>query len=81
MEHTTIELDHPITVNGQDIAVLTLRPLTIRDKRTFAASKGSDVDKELAMVANAAGLAPGDLDQLDLRDYRKVEDWLRGFIA
>lgn len=81
MPDTTITLEYPFTSGGQMVTSITLRRPKVKDQ--IAAEKTSSVasEVEIAMMANLAGLAPKDIQELDLADYRKLQKAFEGFFS
>jgi hypothetical protein len=65
-----------IEANGRKI---TMRPPKVRDMR--AVSKIEDkVERELTLISNLTGLSPDELDELDFKEYKKLQEALGGFL-
>lgn len=73
----TVKLKYPVCLaTGQTLTELTLRRPKVGDIRA-AAHLNTDAEQELFIFARITGLVPEDLDELDLSDYKKVQDWFR----
>jgi hypothetical protein len=73
-----IELSKAIKIDGANIKALRMREPTVADQ--LAVSKITDqVEAELHMLANLCQVAPRDLHQLTMRDYKKVQAAYVGF--
>jgi len=71
-------LKYPVQLaSGKKVATLSLRRAKVADLRE--ASRGSDKpdDQELALLARLTGLLPEDLLELDLADYKVLQDAFR----
>lgn len=79
--HVDIDLSSAITVSGAEIKVLRMREPTVADQLTADAMKGSDAEKEVAILANLCDVAPADIKTLKLRDYRKLQQAYLGFLG
>lgn len=55
-------------LNGRQIA---MREPTVEDQ--LAVAKGSDAEREIALVANLCDLTPSEVKSLSLRNYRRVQ--------
>ena len=77
----TLELTYPFKVDGQTINQLTLRRPTVRDRLIADKCQGSEVEKEIRFIANLCEMAPGDIEQLDMADYSKLQEALTGFLS
>ena len=76
-----IKLEFPIKVAGATVDAVRLRRPTVKDL-IAADSIGGDnaARKELAVFASLSGLAPADLESLDLKDYRKLQEAYSSFL-
>lgn len=77
----TIELQYPVTVDGQIINAINLRRPTVRDRLVSERSSGSDAEKEVRLVANLCEMAPDHIELLDMADYVKLQECLAGFLS
>ena len=55
-------------LNGRQIS---MREPTVEDQ--LAVAKGSDAEREIALVANLCDLTPSEVKSLSLRNYRRVQ--------
>lgn len=73
----TVKLKYPVRLaTGETLTELNLRRPRVGDLRAVAHLSG-DAEQELAIFARVTGLVPEDLDELDLADYKQVQDWFR----
>lgn len=57
-----------------------MREPKVRDMRIV--SKYTDeVEKEINLVANLTGLTPGEIDELNMNDYGKLQQGLKDFFS
>lgn len=63
--------------SGQTVKI---RPPKVRDMRAVAHCQ-SDEERELALIGNLAGLTPDELDELELKEYKKLQEGLQGFLS
>ncbi|WP_339046433.1 phage tail assembly protein [Candidatus Mesenet endosymbiont of Agriotes lineatus] len=75
----TILLNEPITANGSVISELTLRRPKVRDYLAIDRLDGSDLAREVALTANLASVTREAIEELDITDYVKVQEVLKGF--
>lgn len=75
----TILLNEPITAGGSVISELTLRRLKVRDYLAIDRLDGSDLAREVALTANLASVTKEAIEELDITDYVKVQEILKGF--
>lgn len=63
--------------NGKKVK---MREPKVRDMRIV--SKYTDeVEKEINLVANLTGLTPGEIDELNMNDYGKLQQGLKDFFS
>lgn len=77
----TIELDYPIQVNGVEVKTLKLRRPKVRDQLAVEKSGGSNAEKEIRLFANLTEMPPETLEELDIRDYGKLQEAYQGFLS
>lgn len=83
-----IKLNTPIQAHGEEVAELTLEPLTARDARLigvlpYRMTEEGTPDLNLvacaAYIARSAGIPPSSVDQLDLPDLNTLAWTVAGF--
>lgn len=67
-----IALSRPFTIDGKEVAEITMREPTVRDRIMLNKAKGDDTERELNMVASLCGLTPVDLYALPGYDYDQL---------
>lgn len=77
----TIRLQYPLSVDGMRIESLTMRRPLVRDRLAAERAAGSDVEKEIRLIANLCEMAPQHIELLDLADYSKLQECLTGFLS
>ena len=77
---TTISLKHPITVDGREVAVLTLRRPKVRDLERMDKVSG-EIAKAVTLVADLAELSPDQVRELDAEDFTAVAEVLGDFLS
>ncbi len=77
----TVKLKHPVTIGGEEILELNLRRPRVRDQ--LAAEKGgaNNAEKEVRLFANLCEVAPTVIEELDLADYRAIQEVYSGFLS
>lgn len=75
-----ITLSKAISVSGASVKALTMREPTVADQLAATKAGTDSAEQELAMIANLCGLAPTDLHQLTLKDYKRVQGAFLGFL-
>jgi hypothetical protein len=77
---TKIKLSEPIKIDGKDVSEVTLRRPKVRDRLIVERSNVSDAEKEVQLIANLSELPIEAIEDLDLRDYAKIQKELSGFL-
>lgn len=78
-----IELLHPVKAEGRTISALTMRRPKVRDDRDARRAAASDDagERELALFGNLCGEPPEVMEELDMEDYRRLQETFTGFFA
>lgn len=72
-----IKLKYPVRLaTGEMLEKLTLRRPKVGDIRAVA-GLATDAEQELAIMARISGLVPEDLDELDIADYKALQEFFR----
>lgn len=69
-----------MTIDGTKVAAVTMREPTVQDQLASDTAKGAEAAKELTLMANLCDVAPDDLKGLSLRNYKRLQVALVGFI-
>ncbi len=77
----TIRLQYPLSVDGMLMESLTMRRPLVRDRLAAEKASGSEVEKEIRLIANLCEMAPQHVELLDLADYSKLQECLAGFLS
>ena len=70
-DRVTVDLDHPIEVDGAAVASLSLRRPLVRDLIAAERQPG-EIGQEAAVIAACSGLSFEAVGRLDATDYRRV---------
>jgi hypothetical protein len=79
METKKIKLSRPATIAGASVSELTMREPKVKDMRRARKGAPDDADQEIALFANLCEIAPSDIDELSLVDYKKIQEAFQGF--
>jgi hypothetical protein len=79
MDKTTIELKYPIKIDGTEVRSLQIRRPKVRDQLVNAKLGKTDEEKEVRLLANLCEVAPENIEDLDLGDYKRLADAYVGF--
>ena len=78
---TEICLKYPVQLaSGKTLDKLTLRRAKVADLREASRGAASQEDQEVALLARLSGLLPEDVLELDLADYKVLQDAFRGML-
>ena len=78
---TTIKLKHPIEVDGIEVQQVTMRRPKVRDMIAAEKGAGGDAEKELRMFANLSEITPQTIEELDMVDYKAMQDAYVDFLS
>ncbi len=82
-EKTAIELKYPITIDGTETSVLHMRRPKVRDQLLVDKSGmvgKSQSEREVLLIANLCEVAPADIEQLDMADYKTLQETFGAFL-
>lgn len=78
-----IALDYPVTIEGVEVSKLTLRRPKVGDvlaAEEQAKGKG-DKEVEILTFANLCQVTPAEIRELDLGDYKRLQETFAGFFS
>lgn len=75
-----VTLTRQYDIAGTKQQTLRMREPTVRDQLANDKAKGSEATKEIALLSNLIEIGPDEIEQLSLRDYRRMQQALVGFI-
>jgi hypothetical protein len=76
-----INLSHPITSDGRQITEVNLRRPKVADVVAARKNKADEAEQETALMANLSGLPPSAILDLDIADYKKLQERLADFFG
>ncbi len=76
-----IQLQHPVMIDGITVDKVNLRRPLVRDRLIAEKTQGSDIDKEIRLIANLCDMAPQHIELFDLGDYQKIQECLADFLS
>lgn len=76
-----IKLDNPIKIDGVVVHEISLRAPKVRDLIAAGKKNISESEREVNLIANLAEISPETVQDLDLRDYMKIQSWLKDFLS
>lgn len=68
--------DGSLSIILRDGVVITMREPTVEDQ---LATKGTQEQREIALVGNLCGMSPEDVRKLTSRNYKRVQEGLKLF--
>lgn len=72
-EHKMVNLNFPITIDGQKHDYLMLRRSKVKDRLLVATLKNlTDEEKEIRFFANLCEVSPKVIEELDEADYKEL---------
>lgn len=66
--------------SGKALDKIVLRRAKVADLREASRGSDSQEDQEVALLARLSGLLPEDVLELDLADYKALQDAFRGML-
>lgn len=76
-----IDLQYPIDFEGGKLSKVELRRPKVSD--VVKARKGlkDEAEQEVALISKLSGLPPAAIEDLDIADYKKLQEVLSGFFG
>ena len=76
-----ITLTHPVEAEGRTITALTMRRPKVRDERDARRGAADEEEREIVLFANLCEVAPETVHEMDLEDYRRLQQAFLGFFG
>lgn len=76
-----IKLSNPIKIDGVEVGEISLRRPKVRDLLISDRKNISESEREINLIANLAEVSPEAIQDLDLCDYMKIQNWLKDFLS
>lgn len=73
MTRETIELEYPVTVDGETVTELHIRRPKMGDIKRWQKHK-NDMDRGIALISDLAEISPKVVEELDTADFKTVSD-------
>jgi hypothetical protein len=77
----SIPLNTPVTSAGVEIKTLKMREPKVRDMLAAEKAGKGDAAREISMFAALCEVEPTVIEELSMKDYRKVQDAYGGFLS
>ena len=75
-----IKLTKGISIDGTTINSLRMREPTVGDQIAMSKSSEDAAEQEIFLFGNLCSVAPADMQQLTLRDYKAVQEAFKAFV-
>lgn len=79
-EANTIKLAHPVEVNGQTYAAITLARPLLKHLKVLDGARG-EVERSAALIGALSGWPPDVVDGIDAEDFGRIAEQLGGFFG
>jgi len=76
-----IKLENSIKIDGVEVNEISLRQPKVRDLLISSKKNISEAEREVNLIANLSEIPVDAVEDLDLRDYLKIQNWLKDFLA
>lgn len=76
-----LTLKYPVTDEGKTHTSLHIARPKVGDMITSRKMQGDDADKEVFLFAKLASVSPSVIHQLDLADYKALQEVYQGFLS
>ncbi len=76
-----IKLSNSIKIDGVEVNEISLRQPKVRDLLISSKKNVSEAEREVNLIANLAEIPIDAVEDLDLRDYLKIQNWLKDFLV
>ncbi|SIO25660.1 phage tail assembly protein [Halodesulfovibrio marinisediminis] len=80
MRTTQIELKYPVTVNGHEYKVITMRAPKVRDQIIAQKAAGKE-EMELTLFSNLCEISTAVLEELEIADYNQFHTAYQDFLS
>ena len=74
-----IKLSYPVASAGAEVTEISMRRPKVGDM--LVGKKQSDEEKEVAIFANLCQITPEAIREMDLGDYKKLQEAFQGFFS
>jgi hypothetical protein len=81
---TGVTLKYPVKADGTELRVLQMRRPKVRDQlhaEKQGTATATSAEREIRLFANLCEVAPETLEDLDLADYRQLQETFQGFLS
>jgi hypothetical protein len=79
-ESEVVQLSEPVVIGGVKVNQLTVRKPRVRDMLAVDRLNQPEFTGQVRLLAQVAGCAPGELDDMNLNDFQKLSQVLSSFM-
>lgn len=77
-----ITLSRSMMIDGKSTPKITMREPTVKDELIARKSSGNDeADRESRLLSNLCGISKEAMQDMPLRDYKRIQEAFIGFLA
>ncbi|WP_320055619.1 phage tail assembly protein [Desulfuromonas thiophila] len=76
-----LKLAQPVVVAGNETTELTMRRMKVRDRLVVEKLGGSDIEKEVQLIANLCDVSRAVIEELDMQDYLRLQERYTSFLS
>lgn len=76
-----IQLKYPIPFEGAQLTEIEVRRPKVADVTAVRKGKRDEAEQEVALIAALSGLPVSAIEELDLADYKALQEMLSGFFG
>lgn len=76
-----IELQFPVDFEGGQLKKIELRRPKVSDMVKARKGLKDEAEQEVALIAKLSNLPPATIEDLDVADYKKIQEVLTGFFG
>jgi tail assembly chaperone E/41/14-like protein len=76
-----IALDFPIQVDGKKLTELDMRRPSVGDQIAATHNATGQAAQEVALFGSLLGLLPIQMNDIDLKDYKKIQEQFQSFLS
>ncbi|MBQ3565323.1 MAG: phage tail assembly protein [Alphaproteobacteria bacterium] len=75
------KLTKPVKFDGVEVHEISLREPKVRDLIAISRKNLSDLERDVHLLANLGEISTETIENLEIADYLKIQNWLRDFLS
>lgn len=79
--HADITFERQVTIAGAKVTTLRMREPMVKDMRAMSKQAGGNEEQEAFLMGNLLEVSPADLDEMHLKEYKRLQTALMLFIG